>query len=199
MEAIKTNQLNPAPLVERGRIHPHKFTMWMAMGGICMMFAGLTSAYIVKRNQSNWQDFDLPVVFRYSTVVILLSSFTIQLAVKSFKEREMNRCKLLLTITAILGVLFTVLQIAGFSNLKQHGIQLTGQGSNAAASFILVIPLLHIVHVLGGVVALLIVLARMFNTKIKNYSIVTIEIISTYWHFVDVLWIYLFIFFMWIR
>jgi len=181
------------------RIHPHKFTMWVAMGGICMMFAGLTSAYIVKRNQSNWQDFDLPVVFWYSTAVILLSSFTIQMAVKSFKAREISRYKSYITVTAILGVLFTVLQLAGFNNLKQHGIQLTGQGSNAAASFLLVITGLHIVHVLGGVVALLIVFARIFNTKIKSYSSTTIEIVSTYWHFVDVLWIYLFIFFMWIR
>ena len=184
---------------ETTRIHPHKFTMWVAMGGICMMFAGLTSAYIVKRNQSNWQDFDLPRVFWYSTFVILLSSFTIQLAVKAFKERAMSQYKLLITITALLGILFTILQCAGFSNLKQHSIQLTGQGSNAAASFILVITLLHIVHVLGGVVALLVVFARLFNTKVRNYSSVTIEIASTYWHFVDVLWIYLFIFFMWIR
>lgn len=181
------------------RIHPHKFTLWVAMGSICMMFAGFTSAYIVKKNQSNFLEFSLPTIFWYSTFVILLSSLTVQLAVTSFKARERNRYKTFITITAILGVLFAVLQAFGFRDLESHGIYLTGPKSNAAASFILIIVGMHALHVLGGVIVLLITLFRAFASKTKNYSSTPIEIVSTYWHFVDVLWIYLLIFFVWIR
>jgi len=185
---------------ERGkRIHPHKFTMWVAMGSICMMFAGFTSAYIVKRNQSNFLEFNLPTIFWISTVVILFSSLTIQLAVKSFKARERSRYKSLITITAFLGVLFAALQVIGFRDLESHGIYLTGPNSNAAASFILIIVGMHALHVLGGVVALLVMFIRAFASTTKNYSSTPIEIVSTYWHFVDVLWIYLVIFLIWIR
>jgi cytochrome c oxidase subunit III len=181
------------------RIHPHKFTLWVAMGSIVMMFAGLTSAYIVKKNQANWLEFSLPGVFWYSTIVIIASSLTIHLALKSFKAREMSRYRLLITVTAGLGVLFTFLQVLGFFSLEARNIHLTGPNSNAASSFLLVITLVHMVHVIGGVIAILIMFIRAFNSKFKSYSSVPIEVISTYWHFVDILWIYLFIFFNWLR
>lgn len=181
------------------RIHPHKFTLWVAMGSIVMMFAGLTSAYIVKKNQANWLEFSLPGVFWYSTIVIIASSITIHLALKSFKAREMSRYRLLITITAALGVLFMVLQTMGFFSLEAKNIHLTGPNSNAASSFLFVITCLHMLHVLGGVIAIVVTFLRAFNTKFKNYSSVPIEVISTYWHFVDILWIYLFIFFNWLR
>ena len=184
---------------ETKRIHPHKFTLWVAMGSICMMFAAFTSAYIVKRNQSKWQDFDLPASFWISTFVIVLSSFTIHLALKSFQAREMKRYRTLITITAILGIAFSILQFYGFSQLNLHGVQIFGQGSNAAASFLGVIVGFHVLHVLGGVIAILIIFLRAYSSTIKNYSSIPIEMASTYWHFVDLLWIYLFIFFMWIR
>ncbi len=180
---------------ERGRMHPHKFILWVGIGSIIMMFAGLTSAYIVRRNQANWLEFSLPVVFWYSTVVILFSSLTMHLALKAFKAREMARYRLLVTLTAGLGVLFAILQVIGFYYLGGHGVQLTGQGSNPAASFILVITGLHALHVLGGVVAVLVIFIRAYSSKVKSYNVSRIEIVSTYWHFVDILWVYLFIFF----
>jgi cytochrome c oxidase subunit 3 len=183
---------------ESKRIHPQKFTLWVAIGAIVMMFAALTSAYIVKKNQSSWLEFDLPRIFWYSTFVILLSSVTIYLAQKSFKAREMGRYRLLITITAILGVLFIVMQALGFQDLELRNIALTGARSNSAASFVLVITGLHMAHVLGGVIALLIIFIRAYGAKVKNYSSLPIDLISTYWHFVDVLWIYLFIFYSWI-
>jgi len=183
---------------EPQRIHPQKFTLWVAMGSIVMMFAGLTSAYIVKKNQSSWLEFKLPVVFWYSTFVILLSSVTIYLAQQSFKAREMGRYRSLITLTAVLGLVFISLQIMGFQDLESRNIALTGSKSNSAASFLLVITGLHILHVLGGVIAILIIFIRAFTSRVKNYSSLSIDMISSYWHFVDVLWIYLFIFYNWI-
>lgn len=180
------------------RIHPHKFTLWVAIGSIVMMFAALTSAYIVKKNQANWLEFDLPRVFWYSTVTILLSSVTIHLALKAFKAREMGRYRTLITVTAVLGLLFITLQYFGFRDLETRNIALTGPKSNSAASFLFVITGLHMVHVLGGVIALLVIFIRAFASRTKTYSALPIELAATYWHFVDVLWIYLFIFYNWI-
>jgi cytochrome c oxidase subunit 3 len=180
------------------KIHPHKFTLWVAMGSIVMMFAALTSAYIVKKNQSSWLEFDLPIIFWYSTVTILVSSLTIHLATKAFRAREMARYRTLITITALLGLCFIAMQWWGFRDLENHDIALVGAKSNSAASFLLVITGLHMVHVLGGVIALMIIFIRAYSVKLKNYSSLPLELIGTYWHFVDVLWIYLFIFYNWI-
>ena len=190
---VQTNQTR-----EPQKIHPHKFTLWVAMGSIVMMFAALTSAYIVKKNGGNWLEFDLPRLFWYSTFTILLSSVTIHLAVKAFKSREMSRYRSLITVTAILGVLFIVLQWLGFRDLETRSIALIGAKSNSAASFLFVITGLHMVHVLGGVIALLVIFIRAYSVKIKNYNALPIELVGTYWHFVDALWIYLFIFYNWI-
>jgi cytochrome c oxidase subunit 3 len=181
---------------QRKRIHPHKFSLWVGMASILMMFAGFTSAYIVKRNDgNNWLEFSLPPVFWYSTAVILLSSLTIYLASKAFKDRNMPRYKSLITVTAVLGLLFSVLQWSGFEYLQRHGVKLIGSNSNPAGSFLGVITGVHILHVLGGVVVLIVLFVRAYNTRQKNYSSVPIDVASTYWHFVDAIWIYLFIFF----
>jgi cytochrome c oxidase subunit III len=183
---------------QRAKLHPHKFTLLVAMGSIVMMFAGFTSAYVVKSNQANWLQFSMPPTFWYSTAVILISSATIVLATKAFKAREMARYRLLITITAALGVAFIVLQWMGFSYLDEHGVKLFGTGSNAAGSFIGVITGVHMLHVLGGVIALLVMFANAYSRRRKNYSSTAIEMAGIYWHFVDFLWIYLFIFYQYV-
>jgi cytochrome c oxidase subunit 3 len=184
---------------ETARLHPHKFLIWVAIGSICMMFAGLTSAYIVKKSQDNVINVSLPNIFWMSTVVILMSSLAMHLAVKSIKAKEMQRYRLLLGITALLGVVFAALQIFGFKDLQSHGIKLVGRNSNPGASFLLVIIGLHAIHVLGGVIALLIMYFKIYFSKIRNYSSIPVEVMATYWHFVDALWIYLLIFLMYLR
>ncbi len=183
---------------ESKRIHPQKFTLWVAMGSILMMFAGLTSAYIVKKNQSSWLEFDLPIVFWYSTLVIIISSITIHLAGKSFKAREMARYRTLIAVTAVLGLVFMGMQVLGFIDLEARNIALTGAKSNSAASFLLVITGLHMLHVLGGVIAIFIVFIKAYSSRTKNYSSLSIDMVGIYWHFVDILWVYLFIFYNWI-
>jgi cytochrome c oxidase subunit 3 len=184
---------------QKRKIHPHKFTLWVAIGSILMMFAGLTSAYIVKRSQASWLMIEIPVMFWYSTATILASSVTVHLALKALKKREMINYKRLLLVTAVLGVLFIVLQVAGFKQFAAQDIRLIGAGSNASYSFLLAISGLHGIHVLGGVVALVVIAIRALNSSTRSYSTVPLEIASTYWHFVDALWIYLFIFFTWMK
>ena len=181
---------------QQKRIHPHKFTLWVAICSIIMMFAGLTSAYIIKRNQANWLTFELPLVFWYSSALIILSSFTMMLSQKAFAEREMGKYRRMLAITTLLGITFIALQVIGFIQLSASGITLT---KNVAYSFLYILVGLHAVHVIGGVIALFVMLVRIFSRRSRNYSIVPVEMMSTYWHFVDLLWIYLFVFLLLIR
>jgi cytochrome c oxidase subunit III len=182
---------------QKRKIHPHKFTLWIAMGSIVMMFAGLTSAYIVKSNQVNWENVRTPQVFWYSTLAILLSSLTIQMALRSFKQREMNHYRWLMAATMILGAVFIVLQWNGFMQLWNSGIRFRGVA--AAGQFLYVIFGLHALHVLGGAIALLVMFIKAFFGRTKTYASIGIEVLATYWHFVDILWIYLFLFFIVIK
>lgn len=184
---------------QKRKIHPHKFTLWVAIGSILMMFAGLTSAFIVKRSQANWLMLEIPVIFWYSTVVILFSSVAIQLSLKALKQRNMLGYRRWLVITAVLGIVFLVLQIIGFIQFGDQEIKLIGAGSNASYSFLLAISGLHGLHVLGGVITLIVIAIRAVSISKRNYSSVPLEIAATYWHFVDALWIYLFIFFNWMK
>lgn len=184
---------------QKRKIHPHKFTLWVAIGSILMMFAGLTSAYIVKRSQASWLMLEIPIVFWYSTAAILASSITVQLSLKALKAREMMAYKRWLMITAVLGVLFLVLQIVGFKQFGANDIRLVGAGSNASYSFLLAISGLHGLHVLGGVIALVVIAIQALRVATRNYNTVPLEVAATYWHFVDALWIYLFIFFNWMK
>ena len=188
--------MNTVVMEQRKRIHPHMFTLWVAVASIVMMFAGLTSAYIVKRNQANWITFELPAMFWYSTAVIIISSITLYLSNSAFKKREMAKYRSLVVATLLLGIIFVVLQGIGFGQLWLKGITLT---RNVSFSFLYVIVGLHTLHVLGGLVALVVLFAKAFSGKTRNYDIVPLEVISTYWHFVDALWIYLLIFLLMIR
>src|SRR5579871_6189022 len=138
---------------QRKKIHPHKFTLWVSLASIIMMFAGLTSAYVVKRDAAGWTTYTIPRAFWYSTATILLSSLTMQAALRSFKERERLRYRNLLTVTSILGILFMLLQWTGFREIWHTGITFTGSGGGP---FLYILAGLHLAHVLGGEIALLI-------------------------------------------
>src|SRR5258706_3876927 len=145
---LKFENSQNTPLGDRGqrkKIHPHKFTLWVAIGSIVMMFAGLTSAFIVKSNQTNWKQVAMPNIFWISTAVIILSSLTIQMALRSFKQREMNQYRLLIGVTFMLGIAFVLLQWMGFRELWAQNVTFTGSG---AGQFLYVIFGLHALHVI---------------------------------------------------
>lgn len=180
---------------QRNRIHPHKFTLWVAIGSIIMMFAGLTSAYIVKSGQAGWQGIKTPQVFWYSTAVLVISSVTIQAALRSFKQKAMGQFRILLLATLVLGIVFVFLQWRGFNYLWDHGVKFEGAG---AGQFLYIIFGLHAIHVIGGIIALIVIAARQYLGKTRSYNATPIEVMSTYWHFVDLLWLYLLVFFIWL-
>lgn len=176
------------------KLHPHKFTLWVAIASILMMFAGLTSAFIVKSNLEGWRQIVMPRLFWGSTAAIVLSSVTIQWALRSFRQREMGAYRSLIAITFLLGIAFVVLQCFGFKELwEQQQVRFTG--SAGAGQFLYVIFGLHALHVLGGVITLMVLFIKAFFGNVKLYSPVPVEVAATYWHFVDLLWIYLLVFF----
>ena len=179
---------------QRKKIHPHKFTLWVAIASILMMFAGLTSAFIVKSNLVGWRQIKMPGIFWGSTIAIIASSVTIQMALRSFRQREMKNYRLLLGITILLGIAFVGLQWLGFSELWEQQ-KVTFRGASGAGQFLYVIFGLHALHVVGGVIALIVLFVRAFFGNVKSYSPVPVEVAATYWHFVDILWLYLLIFF----
>lgn len=200
--------MNQALTNQRRKIHPHKFALWVAMGSIAMMFAGLTSAYVVKQSGGNWRSYQLPMVFWLSTLTILASSVTMFLSVRAFKNRQMPAYQGLVIATLLLGIAFGLLQFLGFSQLYHQPQQVIFNGSsvneyqpvrvdgNPSESFLFVIAGLHLLHILGGVVALAVVYIRARWSRVRVYSATGLEIVASYWHFVDLLWIYLFLFFL---
>ncbi len=175
------------------KMHPHKFTLWIAIGSITMMFAGFTSAYIVKSNQAGWEAVQVPKIFFLSTALIVGSSISIYLAQKAMEAREMAKYRLLITVTALLGVGFVITQFVGFSELWASKITFK---DSVAGSFFYIITGVHVLHVLGGIVALIVLFLRAYNSKTKFYSTAPVQTAGLYWHFVDLLWIYLLVFFL---
>jgi cytochrome c oxidase subunit III len=179
---------------QNGKLHPRKLMMWMAMASMFMVFAGFTSAFLLQKGtRADWANITLPIAFWISTVVILVSSYTINKAVRLFQERQMSAHKKYITITLVLGILFMILQLIGFWQLYNSGIKLDGGVSGA---FLYIISGTHILHMLAGVVAIFIVYKMAIAKSKKTYSSLSHEILALFWHFVDVLWVYLFIFFL---
>lgn len=188
--------------VER-RIHPQKFALWLGIAAIIMSFAGLTSAYIVRKGAGNWVDFRLPFNFIISAAIMLLSSLAIHWAYLSFKHDKLNPYRWALGTTLLLGSAFLFSQYLGWQRLKEIGIYLSG---NPSGSFLYVISYLHFAHVALGLLFVLIAFVKsliVFNNP-ANFLIyrtdsnksIRIGMIATYWHFVDALWLYLLFFFM---
>ncbi len=179
----------------QSKINSHKFALWVAIATIIMMFAAFTSAYIVRRAAGNWLEFKLPDIFMVNTAVILLSSVTIQLSYSGFKQGKEWRYKGMLVTTLLLGLLFVVLQYKGWEALTAMGATFT---VNPSSSFIYVISGLHAAHVLGGIATLIVALVHAFVLPYKPTlrRKQRFELVVHYWHFVDILWVYLMVFFM---
>ena len=172
-------------------MHPKKFGMWLFMASVLMLFISLTSAYIVRQAEGNWLYFDLPNLFLISSIVIVASSITIQLGFWAAKKDNLERVKIMVSLTTILGLAFLVIQYLGWKDLVANSIYLVG---NPSGSFLYIITGLHALHIVSAIVYLLIVLNAAFKEKIHAKNMARMEMCTTYWHFLGVLWLYLFVF-----
>lgn len=172
-------------------MHPKKFALWLFMISILMIFAALTSAYIVRAGEGNWLEFDLPVAFWYNSAIILVSSFTMHWAYLSAKRDNLEAMKVALSITALLGIAFLVGQWLAWKQLVSSEVYLVG---NPSGSFVYVFSGVHGLHIVSAIVFVIVVLFATFRYKIHSRSMTRIEMCATYWHFLDGIWLYLFIF-----
>lgn len=179
-------------------MHPRKFTLILLMVGMFMLFAGLTSALIVRRAEGNWFQFELPVQFIYSTVMVLLSSLTMWLAYRGAKKDELQTSRLALLATLIFGIGFVAYQYLGWLDLANRGVFFVpangGENGMVSGSFIIALVGLHLAHLLGGLIFLSVVLVKSLMFQVHKKNLLSINLCNTYWHFVGALWIYLYTF-----
>lgn len=177
----------------RNRIHPLKFALWVGMASITMMFGAFTSAYIVRRASGNWLEFELPNIFFMSTAVLLVSSLLLHVSYNKFKKGLEKEYKAWLISAFVSGIAFVALQYMGWKELFSIGIDMKG---NPSGSFLYMITGVHAVHVIGGLIALTIGILGAFTKRfrITERRKINFELTLHYWHFVDLLWVYLLIF-----
>lgn len=184
-------------------VHPQKFAMWLAMASMSMFFAALTSALLVKKGDyRSWENFRLPGVFFFSTVVIVMLSVTIHSALHFYRKAKFSCFRWLMFFSFLLGCLFLGLQLSGWQVLQQGGMTLT---ENLSGSFIYLITSAHGVHIIVGLLAMLFFLIGAIRSRkdpiyelrdiINPRRQLNLELLVSYWHYVDAVWVYLYIFF----
>ncbi len=175
-------------------MHPQKFALWLFIVSIIMMFAAFTSAYIVRQAEGNWLVFDLPQLFWFTSLILIISSSTMHWAVVNARQDNIPSLKIAISITFVLGIAFLVGQVIAWQDLLTTGIHFGGEESNPSGSFLYVITGVHAFHIISGLVFLLIAFVSAFRFKIHSKNLTRIEMCATYWHFLDILWLYLFSF-----
>ncbi len=173
--------------------------LWVSMISMTMMFAGLTSAYVVSRKRADWVSFDLPSAFYTSTILIVLSSITFMLAKRFIKNNNRQLTTVFLAVTLVLGIGFVYFQFEGFNEMFNAGYVFAGAESTVKSSFIYGITLAHLAHIFAGIIVLLVVLYNQLTNKYSASDYLGLELGAIFWHFVDILWIYLFFFFYLVR
>lgn len=173
-------------------MHPKKFALWLSMVSMAMLFAALTSAFIVKQSDGNWVSFELPNIFAINTVIIAMSSITMHLTYLAAKRDVLKRVKWMLFITVVLGLLFLIGQYISWSELVKNEVHFTS--NYVSGSFIYVFTGLHALHLVGGIVFLLITFGSSLASQIHSKKLAQLEMCMTYWHFLGGLWLYLYIF-----
>lgn len=195
MESVKIKRESPHKAeMALTRKKSAKALLWIGIVSIIMLFSGLTSAYVVRADNGNWLVFQLPSIAIVSTGVIIASSLTMLLAQMAIKKDNLKATSIFLFITFVLGLVFTYTQYLGWKELTVGGIFFLGKYSNASGSFLYLIAVVHLLHLFGGLIALLITLTKSLKKRYSAQDYLGIELSAIYWHFLDALWIYLFLF-----
>ncbi len=185
---------------EEKKIRAKKMMLWFGIISLIMSFMGWTSAFIVSSSREDWlTDFKLPNAFIISTVFIMLSSVTFILAKRALKSNNRQMTTVWLLTTLVLGIVFIYNQFLGFQEIIDLGYNFTGPTSNVTMSYIYLIAMVHILHVIAGLICLLVVIYNHFKQKYNPTNMLGFELAATFWHFVDILWIYLFLFLYFVR
>ncbi|MEQ8880027.1 MAG: cytochrome c oxidase subunit 3 [Cyclobacteriaceae bacterium] len=181
----------PLGTVRVRSVNPKKFAMWLFIITVAMLFAALTSAYLVKQSEGNWPEIVFPSLFNTTSVIIVLSSISLHFAYLAAKRNNLLQIRVGLTVTSLLAIAFIIGQYMSWGQLISQDVFFVG---HPAGSFIYVFTGLHAVHLIGGLIFLAIVLYNAFNYKVHSKSLNQLEMCVTYWHFLGGLWLYLYLF-----
>ena len=183
--------------LETKQVRAKKMMLWVGMISISMTFAGLTSAYVVSSSRADWLDkFQIPSAFTISTFLIVLSSATFYSAKKLLIKKKIRKTELLTFFTFVLGLLFVYFQFKGFGDIINQGYYFTGAESSITTSFLYVLVLLHLAHLFSGLIVLLVVFYQLQKGSYSGLKTLGFELAHLYWHFLGILWIYLYLFVM---
>jgi cytochrome c oxidase subunit III len=181
--------------IEEKRNRAKKMMLWFGIISLTMSFAGLTSAFIVSRTREDWlSNFELPNAFTISVVIIIFSSLALIISKRTLKLGNINMSISFLVLTFLLGLAFIYFQFVGFQEIVNLGYNFTGPTSNITMSYIYIIATVHVLHVIVGLICLLVVIYNHFKQKYNAKKMLGFELAATFWHFVDFLWLYLFLF-----
>jgi len=173
----------------------YKLILLFAMVSMFMMFAGLTSAFVVSKSRTDWvKDFQLPSAFYISTATIMGCSITFHLAKKAIQKDNRNATTSFLLATFALGIVFVILQFVGFRQIVDGGYFFTGSASSITTTFLYIVTIVHLAHLAGGLISLLIIIYNHFKQKYNSTQTLGLELGAMFWHFLDFLWLYLFLF-----
>lgn len=164
--------------------------LWAFLATLSMLFAGFTSAYLVRRTVSDWQPIAMPPVLWLNTAMLFSSSITLEAARGSMRRRRTAALNGWLLATAVLGMAFLVGQLFAWRQLAAQGIYVP---TNPHSSFFYMLTGVHGLHLLGGILALLYALGRAWRSRLASAEPHALDLCATYWHFVDGVWLYLFL------
>lgn len=194
--------MDTASIIEEKRITHEKVArplLWIAMVSMVMIFAALTSAYVVRMEKGDWLTFELPRMFYISTAVIIMSSVTMNWVLSAARKNDFKNVKLASLLTLILGLTFVICQFKAWGILVNQKVFFAGKSSNASGSFLYALTGLHMVHLAGGIIAIFVVWIKALGTKYNSENLLGIRLCAIFWHFLDILWIYLFLFLLFVR
>ena len=180
---------------KKTNIKAKKMMLLIGMISMTMTFAGLTSAYVVSATRSDWlSTFEVPFYFSISTILILISSLTFGMS-KAFIHKNLKQNALIgIILTMILSLGFIYFQLKGFGQIIDSGYYFTGAQSSITTSFLYVLVILHMAHLFAGLIVLVVVFFNTLNNKYSSSNSLGIDLGVTFWHFLDFLWCYLYLF-----
>ena len=173
--------------------------LWVSIVAMVMIFGSLTSGYIVSRGKSNWLHFELPQLFYVSTAVILMSSVTMNWTLSAARKNNLKNIKIGSLLTLLLGLAFVACQFKAWGYLVDQKIFFAGQTSSGSGSYLYVLTGLHLAHLAFGLIALLVVWVKSLLHRYNSENLLGIRLCAIFWHFLDVLWIFLFLFLLFVR
>lgn len=177
------------------RRRSRKLLLWFSMASMTMLFAGLTSAYVVSQGRQDWiEHLGLPSVFTWSTIIIFISSIVLAFSKRAIKKGNRPLATTLLVTGFVLGIIFAILQFDGFGTLVANGYYPAGSSSTINVSFYYVIIFTHLLHLLAGLIVLTVVIYNHFKQRYKAGQTLGLELGVLFWHFLDAIWLYLFFF-----